>query len=262
MPSSNIRYRMRSLDSLLVAREIFAEGAYQGILPLENITHFADVGCNCGFFTCFLMDALGRKDLFALMLDANPRMVKEANWHIEANGFANVYAVWGVAGAPGGTSLFYLHPDDAGSSHFAELPAGHVTRNQWRRIEAPSLSLETEWRSQFGDQPCDLLKVDIEGSEALFVENEAKFLASVGMVVIEVHHWLVDLAKLERDLDRLSFSLVKVLSTDDKTDVRFYRHQNRDLVKETIPDVVQFKAGGHINGGSHPSGSSTTIVTA
>ena len=232
LPDSRIRYRMRSVDSVLVSREIFAQRAYQGRLPLDGIASFADLGSNCGFFTCFLMGVLRRKDLFGLTIDANPRMVEETNWHIRVNGFKNVRAMWGVVGAErkANTDAFFLHPDDAGSSRFAKSPSGHITRDRWQRIEVPSLSLDTAWRSHFDDLPCDLLKIDIEGSEASLIENEAEFLRSVGILVIEIHHWLVDMASLERNLNVLSFSLVEVLSAGDNADVRLYRNQERKRI--------------------------------
>ena len=109
-----------------------------------------------------------------------------------ANGFENVRVMWGVVGAEttAKTDAFFLHPDDAGSSRFPKSPSAHITRNRWQRIEVPSLSLDTAWRSHFDDLPCDLLKIDIEGSEASFVEKEANFLRSVRMLVVEIHHWL------------------------------------------------------------------------
>jgi FkbM family methyltransferase len=229
LAESGVEYRMSSLDSLLVAREIFTEGAYRRILLPEGITTFADLGCNCGYFTCFLMSEFGRECLSGLLIDANPRMVAEANWHIRANEFENVSTVWGVVGADAGKEPieFFLHPDDAGSSQFCTSPAGHVTRDRWQRIEVPSLSFQTEWRARFGDSPCDLLKIDIEGSEASFIENEPEFLRSVGTLVVEIHHWLVDMAKIERDLAALSFGLVEVLAAGDNADVRLYLNRDR-----------------------------------
>jgi FkbM family methyltransferase len=229
LPDSRIHYRIRSVDSVLVSREIFAQRAYQGLLPLNGIASFADLGSNCGFFTCFLMGVLRRKDLFGLTIDANPRMVEETNWHIRVNGFKNVRAMWGVVGGEtnGKTDAFFLHPDDAGSSRFAKSPPGNITRNRWQRIEVPSLSLDTAWRSHFDDLPCDLLKIDIEGSEASFVDKEANFLRSVEMLVVEIHHWLVDAHCLERTLEALGFRRAKVLATQNETDVRLYLNRTR-----------------------------------
>ena len=73
----------------------------------------------------------------------------------------------------------------------------------------------------------DLLKIDIEGSEASFVEKEANFLRSVGMLVVEMHHWLVDAHCLERTLEGLGFRRAKVLATDNDADVRLYLNRAR-----------------------------------
>jgi FkbM family methyltransferase len=219
-----IRYRMRTLDSVLVAKELFVDGAYDGIFPLDDIGSFADVGCNCGFFTCFLCNALGRKDLIGLMVDANPEMVRESEWHVETNGLRRVEVVWGVMGAKSSvaTEAFYLHPDAAASSRFPQSPEDRVTRNQWRRIEAPVLSLASEWRSRFGEKRCDLLKVDIEGSEESLLDVDANFISAVHYLILEVHSWLVNQAALEEALRKLSFRFVKTLSRRKDTEVRFY----------------------------------------
>lgn len=227
LADSGIKYRMRSIDSLLVAREIFRESAYRGLLPLDNISYFADVGCNCGFFTCFLMDALGRRDPFALLLDANPRMVEETNWHIAINDFRNARAVWGIAGGKAklGSEGFYLHTDDAVSSRFAKSPPSMITRGRWRRIEAPSISLANEWRRHFGEATCDLLKIDIEGSESEFVANESDLIRSTRLVLIEVHHWLVNLTSIEKRITSMGFELSKIFSTNPEADVRLYKNK-------------------------------------
>lgn len=222
---SQTRYRIRSIGALHVASEIFTSGEYAGILPLDDLVSFADLGCNCGFFTCFLADALGHKNLSGLMIDANPEMVREAKWHAEVNGLENVRATWGIVGPEAGaaTSEFFLHPDAAGSSRFPKSPEDRVTQNQWQRIEAPVLSLAAEWEKCFGDLPCDLLKIDIEGSEESLLEREADFVRGARLLIIEIHWWLIDKVALETSLGALSFQLEKVLSSTHDADVRLYR---------------------------------------
>lgn len=227
LPRTNVRYRMRSVDALHVANEIFVSGEYDGLLPIENVASFADLGCNCGFFTCFLADALARNDLFGLMIDANPEMVREATWHAKVNGLKNIRAAWGLVGTETGVvkGEFYLHPDAAGSSRFPQSPADRVTQNQWQRIEAPALSLAAEWEKNFANLPCDLLKIDIEGSEESLLKREADFIAKARLVIIERHWWLVDKEALDESLRALSFRLERVLSNSHDADVRLYRKQ-------------------------------------
>jgi FkbM family methyltransferase len=219
-----IRTRMCSIDSVLVDREIFEEGEYRGMFPLGNVQSFADLGCNCGFFTCFLADSLDRKDIAGLLIDGNPTMVSEARWHVQTNQLANVSAEWGMVGA-GSTEKsqnFYLHPDAAGSSRFPTSPEGRVTRDQWQKIEVPVLSLAAEWRKRFGERRCDLVKIDIEGSEQTFLTDEADFIRRTKVVLVEIHRWLVDEAAIERQLFELGFRLANVLSTSPEADVRMY----------------------------------------
>lgn len=222
--SPSLQTRMRSVDSLLVDREIFEQREYEGILPLIGVETFADLGCNCGFFTCYLAHSLNRKDVAGLLIDGNPEMVREAQWHVQRNQLANVRTAWGIVGADleAKSEAFYLHPDAAGSSRFPKSPEGRVTHDQWTRIDAPVLSLAVEWRKHFGERSCDLLKIDIEGSEQAFLTREAQFVSSAKLLVIEVHHWLVDEAALERQLENIKFRVGKVLSSSAEADVRLY----------------------------------------
>ncbi len=132
---------------------------------------------------------------------------------------------WGMVGAEGGaaTGEFFLHPDDAGSSRFPESPADRVTHDRWQSIESPALSLAAEWKRKFGDIPCDLLKIDIEGSEELFLKGEAAFVAKARLLIIEIHWWLIDKEAVEESLQALSFKLERVLSSTKDADVRLYR---------------------------------------
>lgn len=154
-------------------------------------------------------------------------MAEEAKWHISANGFTNVHAEWGLVGGKPDEpiSTFYLHSDDAGSSQFPHSPESHVTRTKWQPIETPTLSLGAEWRKRFGKMPCDLLKIDVEGSEGALLHDEVDFLDNVRRIVIEVHHWLVDVAALERLLREKGFELETKTPSGD-ADVRIYRNRN------------------------------------
>ncbi len=219
------RHRMRSLNSLGVAHDIFYAGAYDSIRPvLRDVRTIADIGCNSGFFTCFLANATGNSAIRGLLVDANPDMVREAEWHLKKNHLSQMRAIQGLVGANSQAlnEVFYLHSDAACSSCYPSSPDGIVTLTGWQAIQVPVLSIAEEWRKHFGDTPCDLVKIDIEGSEADFIRREADFIASTRFVLLEIHHWLVDATTIGDQLDTLGFELCNLMPSLHNTDVRFY----------------------------------------
>ena len=79
------------------------------------------------------------QQLRGLCIDANPQMVRDTTWQLQANGLGQVHAVWGLVGAAGAgaKSAFYVNPDAAGSSQFDRTPTGHLSTQGLERIEVP-----------------------------------------------------------------------------------------------------------------------------
>jgi hypothetical protein len=75
----------------------------------------------------------------------------------------------------------------------------------------PCVNLEENWQLYFGNTPCDLLKIDIEGSEMDFFRNEPLFLKRARAILIEWHKWRVTFAEIETFLAEQSFVLKKIL---------------------------------------------------
>lgn len=225
LPNSALVYRATTLDNLVVAREIFAKGEYDALAQFGDIRSFIDLGSNCGYFTLYAASLGSPATIRGLAVDAHPGMVEAARWHVEHNGLAHVHPVWGlvgVAAAVGEQARFFVNVDAAGSSQFDRAPEGNVTENPWHEIAAPVLSLSDEWQRRFGDLPCDVLKVDIEGSEDAFLHAEAPFLSRVGVLAIEMHKWIVDVNALEAFLDTHGFDRHAVLRSDDAIHVALY----------------------------------------
>jgi FkbM family methyltransferase len=227
VPGSSLTYRVVSLDNLVVAREIFAQGEYGGLSRFAGLQSFADLGSNCGYFTLFISALADPATVKGLAVDAHPNMAEDTAWHIEKNGLGNVHAVWGLLGAsPDKEGRFFVNIDAAGSSQFDRAPEGNVTTNPWREILAPTVSLTDEWDRRFGDAPCDVMKVDIEGSEDAFLRREAAFLPRVGILAIEMHKWIVDVTELDTFLEGQGFYAHEVLRSDSSIHVALYVNRN------------------------------------
>ncbi len=218
LPGSGVRYRATRIESIPLAQEMFDKGAlYDAALLPEKFTTFADLGCNVGYFTCWLAHLAAGRKLKGLMLDANPHAVADAQWHAQANGMTEVFGVHGIVGAgTGGAADFYLYESNICS--MSELPdtAAMGLTGKWEKISVPHVSVEAEWKKHFGNTRCHVLKIDVEGSEMNFLRAEESFLPLVDSIIIEWHQWRVSLSDVRAFLEPRGFRYVKTVEENDQ----------------------------------------------
>ncbi len=103
------------------------------------------------------------------MVDASPKEIEDARWHLETNELQNVHVLQGLVGAVGkeGQATFFLHTSRVVSTAAPPLAAADLLAT-WTRVKVPCVGVGENWRNHFEDEPCDLLKVDIEWSEIDF----------------------------------------------------------------------------------------------
>jgi FkbM family methyltransferase len=213
LPSSGIRFRARRVESLGLSAEMFDKGDLYSIadVPAE-IRTFADVGCNVGYFTCWLCDRLNTREVKGLMVDANAEALQDAEWHVRANQLNDVHVLHGLVGVRNrtGHADFFLHTANVCST--AVPPAGALDqRNTWTRVKVPCVNLEESWQSRFRDAPCDLLKIDIEGSEMDFFRQEPRFLQRTKAILLEWHAWRTTSPEIQTYLSAQGFALKRIL---------------------------------------------------
>jgi FkbM family methyltransferase len=226
LPGSGVIYRATRLESIPLAHEMFEKGnLYDAALLPKGLATFADLGCNVGYFTCWLAHLAQGRPLKGIMFDANPQAVEEARWHAQANRLAGVFGVHGILGeaSPSGTVDFYLYESNiCSTSQLPDLEKMGL-KGHWTKIAVPCVSLETEWRKRFGDTRCHLLKVDIEGSEMNFLKAEEPFLKLTDSVLIEWHKWRVSLEDVRAFLAARGFAYVKTVEENENMGTAFFR---------------------------------------
>lgn len=219
LPGSQVIYRATRVESIPLASEMFEKGAlYDASLLPKNFTTFADLGCNVGYFTCWLAHLAGGRRLKGLMLDANPHAVADARWHAKANGMNEVADVHGIVGegARGGSADFYLYESNICST--SELPDVEKMglKGKWERISVPHVVVEDEWKKRFNGTRCHVLKIDVEGSEMNFLRAEESFLALVDSIIVEWHKWRVNLAEVRGFLESRGFRHLQTIEENDQ----------------------------------------------
>lgn len=230
LPGSSVVYRATRLESIPLAHEMFEKGnLYDASLLPKGFTTFADLGCNVGYFTCWLAHLAHGRKLKGLMFDANPDAVEEARWHAQANGMTEVSGIHGILGetSPTGAVDFYLYESNICST--SQLPDIEKMglQGKWTKIAVPVVSLETEWRKRFGDTRCHLLKVDIEGSEMNFLKAEESFLKQVDAVLVEWHKWRVTLEDVRAFLEPRGFVFVKTVEENDQMGTSYFERRGQ-----------------------------------
>jgi FkbM family methyltransferase len=209
-----IQYRARRIESLALSVEFFDDDVLYEIEGLSpKIQTFADLGCNVGYFTCWLCHKLKTTKLKGLMVDANEDALQDARWHIEKNHLTEVHALHGLVGMgqKTGHADFFAHTSNVCST--AE-PEPDTPASCWTWVQAPCLDVEDHWTRLFGNSECSLLKLDIEGSEKEFIQNETRFLKRVQTIFMEWHKRKVSLDKIKETLSSQGFVLGKILYED------------------------------------------------
>ena len=226
LPNSGVTYRATRLESIPLAVEMFEKGnLYDAALLPKHFTTFADLGCNVGYFTCWLMHLAQGRKLRGLMLDANPQAVEEAQWHAKANQMPEVFGIHGIAGEgkKGDFAEFYLYESNiCSTSHLPDVEKMSL-KGKWEKIRVPCVSVEEHWRRHFGDTRCHVLKIDIEGSELNFLRAEESFLKLCDSLLVEWHRWKVSLDDLKSFLAAHSFAYVKTIEENDQMGTAFFQ---------------------------------------
>jgi len=224
-PASGVVYRATRMESIPLAVEMFEKGnLYDAALLPKDFTNFVDLGCNVGYFTCWLMHLAHGRKLRGLMLDANPDAVQEAQWHTRTNDMPEVFGIHGIAGEgkPGDFAEFYLYESNiCSTSHLPDVEK-MALKGKWEKIQVPCVSIEEHWRRHFGDARCHVLKIDIEGSELNFLKAEQSFLKLCDSVLVEWHKWAVGLDELRRFLESRGFAFVKTIEENDQMGTAFF----------------------------------------
>jgi FkbM family methyltransferase len=222
---SGIRYRIRHLESFVVADEIFRREGYQRAFAGEAIETFVDLGCNVGYFPCYAAEVTARRDLIGLAIDANSEMVSETRWHAEANGLTRTAVRFGAVGFPADVEevTFYLAKSNVASSAQPNQNPLVPQKGSLRPVKVPTIDLMRAWREHAGDRGIDLLKIDVEGCELDVIQTIGDVLEITRSLVIEWHKWVVTRDRVEQALTPHGLTLDSLIGEDEHAGVAVFR---------------------------------------
>lgn len=230
LPSGRMQIRINSIAGFALAEEMFSGQGYREAIALREVRTFVDLGCNIGWFPCFLGEIQGGNEFGGLMFDADPRVIPHARWHLDANALTNCDVIHGVVGVgeEATETSFFINPASTQSALKAfgdKHPFPIKGRVQEARV--PVFSVKREWEKRHGaTTPVDLLKIDIEGAELDFLRSEIDFIKkSVRIIVCEWHNWHVSLQQVEEFMIPHGFALVSVTEQDENGGVVIMENQ-------------------------------------
>jgi FkbM family methyltransferase len=221
------KYRASRLESIPLAAEMFEKGVlYPAELLPKDFTTIADLGCNVGYFACWLADLAEGRKLKGILVDANPEAVKEANWHMSANGLTEMFAMNGIVGEgkDGANAHFYLYESNICSTSHLTEDMRKKLEGKWEAISVPCLEIGNQWKQRFGETRCNILKIDIEGSELKFLQTEQSFLELCDTIFVEWHTWAVTFEQLRSTLENYGFIYIKTIDENESMGTAVFRH--------------------------------------
>jgi FkbM family methyltransferase len=227
--SSGIVLRIRSLAGVSLYEELFSRQPYLAAIQAGKVGAFIDLGCNTGWFPCYVAHIHGDRDFAGLMIDADPMMVAEARWHIAQNALNGCEVRNGMAGASPGQSeaVFYINPANTQSSALP-LKKNHPFPLKGRIVETkvPAINVGELWQQRFPHlRVVDLMKIDIEGSELSYLQAESEFLRErVRRLAVEWHAWHVSFEEMSNFLVAKKFVLKSVCEEDESCGIAYFEN--------------------------------------
>jgi FkbM family methyltransferase len=227
--SSGARVEVTDLESFYLSDEIFQRETYRRALSLAGeVRTIADIGCNIGFFCCYLRAYFGRNNFSGIGIDANPVVLKQAQRNLQLNGLQGIRLIHGLAGGTveNSTQDFYLYASHLGSSQFMRPETGRTLKGDWTKVVVPALKPSDVWRNEYGDTWIDLLKIDIEGSEGKLLSTDPALFRQTKCLVVEWHKWLVKEEELFPVLHELGFTHCEALETGKTAELWFFSRKS------------------------------------
>ncbi|WP_394844298.1 FkbM family methyltransferase [Pendulispora brunnea] len=225
LPKSGIEYRVRYLESFLMADEIFQRKIYREAFEGLDVRSFVDLGSNVGYFPLFAVELTGRRDLVGIAVDGNRSMTDETRWHVDHNHLANVKPLWGIVGYPSDVkeATFYLNPSNVSCSAQPVLNPDVPSKGRIKEVTVPTVDVASAWMQHAGDVRVDVLKIDVEGFEREVLRTCGALLDKTSSVVVEWHKWIASQDEVEALLRDRGFVRFRTISEDPYCGVAVYR---------------------------------------
>lgn len=223
--------RLDSIAAFALAEEILVGDGYSSCLRNYPVETLIDLGCNIGWLPGIIVSQQRPEFLHGIMIDADPKVLESARWHLHKNNLTGCHILHGAVGCPEGTTEIMLHKTGSNTqSSIRDFRSDHPfpLKGKSTSMCVPCIDVSESWAKFFNDKKVDLLKIDIEGSELDFLKKEIHFISThVRRILCEWHAWHVSFDEIEAFLLNWGFNHGIITEQDDKGGVAFFDNQNR-----------------------------------
>jgi FkbM family methyltransferase len=216
------------LESIFLRDEIFRRETYRHALTRAGeVRTVVDLGCNVGFFCCYLRHYFGRSDFRGFGIDANVAVLERAERHLQLNGLDRMELFHGLVGSTDNALVhdFYVYASHLDSSQFVQLETGRESKGAWTKREVPVLVPGELWRDGYGDETIDLLKIDIEGSEGKLLQTDPALFWQTKCIVLQWHKGLVKEEEIFPALRDFGFTHYERLEATPRAELWFFSRE-------------------------------------
>lgn len=211
---SGIRASIRSYSDWCIYNDIFVAGEYDAAIlaALQKASatetfRVVDLGANVGFFSLRILDLVRREKMefsgiSLLLVEASPHLDRELRERLSAlsRDGVEIQIVHGLVGKRSGQGQLEIAN--------AEVKNAVVERTSQNSLAVNYVDLESLLAPA---QRIDLLKCDIEGSEAAFLENYQALLGRTEVAVFEFHEPACPMAAGMAQVNKAGFTKHEIL---------------------------------------------------
>ena len=204
----NYALRKRSSD-VMVFQQLIIEEEYQGVIDLLNkhkikVNSIIDAGANIGLSTVFFKNLYPSSTVVCIEPDDDNCLV--INKHVNMNEFSNVFiekvGLWDL------NSYLTIVKDFRDGAKWSLRVKAVDYETKLRGVSVNYLL------NKYNLKEIDLLKIDIEGSEKILLENEdnlKEYISLVKVACIEVHEEFIATSKVISILEKHNFVCFRIL---------------------------------------------------
>lgn len=197
----DVLFRPNTYDALINC-DIFGYEEYGDFVNLHNkFTNIIDIGAQTGVFTLFFLSRMKGK-AHVTCVEAIKENFDILKTNIERNGFVDQVRLINMAAWSESGKIIEIYKNNSNTG-------GHSILNNNPKVYKEKETVRTiSLKDIVGNIDCDLLKVDIEGSEyELILKAEKETLDKIHRIVMEVHGSEDTNISLKRFLENLGFKV-------------------------------------------------------
>jgi len=201
----SVFYRTKNTD-LKVIKNIFNKNEYflEGFV-LKNLKYIIDLGAHIGIFSFYVKSKFPNAKIYAY--EPNPETYKLLKQNIKLNKLKNIKTFKRAVSGKKGLSKFYIHNKSNWEDNLYVK-----AKKQGREIKVKTITLKDIF-DENKIKKCDLLKIDVEGTEYEILNTFPKqYFNKINLIILETHNFVFpkNTEKIIKILSKRGFKICNI----------------------------------------------------